>query len=189
MSISYYCQAAKTVWAQKFIAYVGKRYNNTKSLCKAQWLIPEPLGGPNNELSRILEAYLQKPFCSEQGRVKAGSIDHSIFLDLLPDMEIFTQTLIPPAPGVISNLPPCLWETVEITHASSRLYGFGPENSDKLRLVVRFEEEMEVNADIWAYGLLTMLNNAFGYVGLYLGIGVLEVVLILEKILGRFVKY
>ncbi len=84
----------------------------------------------------------------------------------------------------MTDLPPCTWETVKFTYATSQLYRFSPENAHKTRLLVSIDLEADVFTDQPVYGLFALLNNLFGFMGLYLGMGVLELFFIVEKLLS-----
>ncbi len=145
-----------------------------------------------DKLSPILQDYLQSPFCPEprylfltdsnktreEGRLRSLSL----LLKAYRQSPVNITTLTPSAAGFISDLQPCAWETLKITHASVQLYRFMPEVSHKIRLHVSFDSEVDVYTDEQAYSLLALLNNCFGFLGLYLGIGVMEVISIMEKL-------
>jgi hypothetical protein len=156
--------------------------------------VVEPIGGitaPTDQPE--LKRFLANPFCPDPRDLdkkhdnvpdyeELDSISHTF--DMLRDSNFPLRNAVKPSQKTLTSLPPCTWETVKMSHVSAQLYSFSQENANKIRLTVGFEPEVDVYADQLAYTMLALLNNSFGYLGLYIGIGVMELVMIVDTLLN-----
>jgi hypothetical protein len=185
---------------------VRKKLHLNQTMCIPKWLtIDEQLGEYNALKSTgALESFLSSPFCpdgpsnSKEGQhatsFNKDTLDRDTLdlINTLFDMVRYTMygaEVVPkPSEQTLTSLPPCTWDSVQFTHASPQLYSFNSEYADKIRLLVTIHSEVDVYSDQLAYSMSAVLNNSFGFLGLYLGIGVLETVLIVEKLAGMLWK-
>jgi hypothetical protein len=144
-----------------------------------------------------VQSFLDSPFCPDPHQLSTkhknmSDIEQLAIISntfqMLSHTMFFVSDLAVPSQKVVTRLPPCTWEIVKITHASSQLYSFGPHMADRIRLLVQIDVDVDVYTDQLAYGLFALLNNAFGFLGLYLGIGFIDVILITEKAFSQIWK-
>jgi hypothetical protein len=178
-------QEAKTAWYYFFIKDMKQLtslgvFMNTSDICRPWWLTPTNFS-KTAYMSPDFQEFLKRPKCREELE-KQNVVAHLFFCDKF--MEVTDRVLSTDVDSVLRNkhalLPPCQWETVQMTQLGPTLYSVAG-NDQKIRFMVTFDHEVEIFHDKLAYSQGALVNNICGVFGLYMGIGVLELMAIMDR--------
>jgi hypothetical protein len=156
-------------------------FMNTSDICRPWWLTPTNFS-KTAHMARDFQEFLKRPKCQEELE-KQNTVAQVLFCEKFK--EVTDGVLSTDVDSVLQNkhalLPPCQWKTVQITQSSPTLYSVAG-NNQKIRLMVTFDHEVEIFHDKLAYSSHgALVNNICGFFGLYMGIGVLELMAIMDR--------
>jgi hypothetical protein len=162
-------------------------FMKASDICRPWWLIPTNFS-KTAHISADFQAFLQRPMCRKDLKFE-DRISQHIFCESLS--EVPDRVLSTDVDSVLQDkhalLQPCQWETVQITHASKTLYSV-VGNDQKIRFMVTLDHEVEIFQDKLVYNVGTLVNNICGFFGVYMGIGVLELMTIIDRVIMLYFK-
>lgn len=190
LSAVLHLQAAKNAWAYTFMKYMRSNQISEKmisKMCKPDWLVVTPMSDRGRKDPTLLAAQNMSTCPADLSVMHFLRKGMANFLSVQLLMQAFagtdyTDSLIKPLPDAASPLPPCEWETVEITGANPSLYKLTDAKDHDVRIKVEFESEVGTYEDKVSFETVTLITNVFGLVGVYLGYSVMQLYAIAESV-------